>query len=106
MLGQKKRGSRLGRKESFAMTYNPKHRRPPRLEPMSPGATPPLYQDEDGDKKRRAGVIITAVIALVAVVGLIMWFGPTGPQISDNPPAVQTTTGQGGQPTSPPGPKK
>jgi hypothetical protein len=79
------------------MTYDPNNRRSQRISPMSPGATPPLYRDEDGDGSRRAGIIITAIIALVAVIGLIMWFGPTGPQIADDPPAAQTTTGQGGQ---------
>jgi hypothetical protein len=86
------------------MTYDPNNRRRARLDPMSPGATPPVYRGDDGDGNRRAGIIITAVIALVAVSGLIMWFGPTGPQIVDNPPAAQTTTGQGGQ--SPPSPQK
>jgi len=87
------------------MTYNPNNHRPSRINPMSPGATPPLHRDDDGDGSRRAGIIITAVIALVAVIGLIMWFGPTEPQIADNLPAAQTTIGQGGQPTPPPGPK-
>jgi hypothetical protein len=79
------------------MTYDPNNRRSPRINPMSHGATPPLYQDDGGDGSRRAGIIITAIIALVAVIGLIMWSGPTGPQIADDPPAAQTTTGQGGQ---------
>ena len=87
------------------MTNEPNNRRP-RLEPLSPGATLPLHRDDDGVGNRRPGAIITAVIMLVAVVGLIMWFGPTGPQIADDPPAAQTTTGQGGEPTPPPGPKK
>jgi hypothetical protein len=60
-------------------------------------------RDGDGAGNRRTNIIITAIIALVALVGLITWFGPTGPQIVDSPPAAQTTTGQGGYPTSPPG---
>jgi hypothetical protein len=88
------------------MTYDPNNRRRSRLEPLSLGATPPVYRDDDGLGNRRPGMIITAVIALLAVVGLIMWFGPTGPQIGESPPAAQTMTGQGGQPTPPPGPKK
>jgi len=83
------------------MTYDPKNRQP-RLDPISPGATPPLYQDEDGGDDRRAGIIIAAVIALVAALGLIMWFGPTEPEIADSPSPAQTTTGQGGLP----GPEK
>jgi hypothetical protein len=72
---------------------------------MSAGATRPLYRnDDDGDL--RTGLLITAVVMLLAVVGLIMWFGPTEPQIADDPPAAQMTTGQGGQPASSLGPKK
>jgi hypothetical protein len=69
----------------------------PRLDPLPLGANPPLYRDDNGGGNRRAGLIISATIALLAVVGLIMWFGLIGPQIADDPPAAQTATGQGGQ---------
>jgi hypothetical protein len=78
------------------MAHDPDNHRRSRLGPLSPGATPPPDRDGDGAGNRRTDIIITAVIALVALVGLITWFGPTGPQIVDSPPAAQTTTGQGG----------
>jgi hypothetical protein len=37
------------------------------------------------------------MIALLAVVGLIMWLGPAGPESADDPLAAQTATEQGGQ---------
>ena len=37
------------------------------------------------------------MIALIAVIGLIFWFDPIGLEIADNPPAAQTTIGQGGE---------
>jgi hypothetical protein len=87
------------------MNYEPSNHRRSRLDPISCGATRPLYRDdEDGDL--RAGFIITALVVLLAIAGLIMWFGSTEPQIADDPPAAQMTTGQGGQPASSPGPKK
>ena len=81
------------------MTDDVNKRHPSRLAPLSLGATPPLYRDEDEAGYRRAAIIITAVVGLVAVVGVVTWFGPTGLELVDNPAAAQTTTGQGGEPT-------
>jgi hypothetical protein len=80
------------------MIYDPNNHRRSRLNPLSHGATSPLYRHDDGSNNQRAGIIIIAVISLVAVVGLITWFGGAVPQSPDDlPGGAQTTTGQGGQ---------
>jgi hypothetical protein len=87
------------------MTYDASNHRRSRLDPISCGATRPLYRDDE-DGNLRAGFISAALVVLLAIAGLIMWFGSTEPQIADDPRAAQMTTGQGGQPASSPGPKK
>jgi hypothetical protein len=86
------------------MTYqdptNPRPQLPPDVDPLAPGANPPLYRDIDRTGNWNTGIIVAAVVALLVVMALILWPGPTDQQTANNPPAQ--TTGQGGQDAPPP----
>jgi hypothetical protein len=78
------------------MTYQDPNRPPrPEIDPLPPGATPPLYRNVDHSGNWSTGIIMAAVVALLAVMAVIMWTGPTDQQTANNPPA---TTGQGEPP--------
>jgi hypothetical protein len=87
-------------KESL-MTYqdplNPIPPRPSEVDPLPtqpPGSNPPRYQDVD--RTWNAGVIGAAILALLVVIGVIVWASTTpDQQTASNPPAQ--TTGTGGQ---------
>jgi hypothetical protein len=82
------------------MTYESANR-PQRSEidpTMPPVSNPPRYRDVD--RIGKAGYMLAAVGALLVVVALIMWPGPTDRQAADNSPI--TTTGMGGQDNPPP----
>jgi hypothetical protein len=71
--------------------------RPPRpetdpLPPTPPGSSPPRFRDTN--RVANIGYILTALGALLVVVVLITWAGPTDQQTANNPAA---TTEQGGQ---------
>jgi hypothetical protein len=59
---------------------------------------PPRYRDID--RIGKAGYILAAVGALLVVVALIVWPGPTDRQAGGDPTA--TTVGMGGQDSPPP----
>jgi hypothetical protein len=87
------------------MTYqdplNPIPPRPPEVDPLPtlpPGSNPPRYQELDRNVPWTAGTIISAVIAALVVIGVIVWASSTqDQQTASNPPAQ--TTGTGGQNT-------
>jgi hypothetical protein len=68
------------------------------LPPIPPGSNPSRYPDVD--RIGKAGYLLAAVGAMLVVVALIMWPGPTDQQSADNSPI--TTTGIGGQDNPPP----
>jgi hypothetical protein len=73
--------------------FNPIPPRPSDVDPLPtqpPGSNPPRYHDVDSPWK--TGTIASAVIALLVVVGLIVWTASThDQQATSNPPA---TSGQ------------
>jgi hypothetical protein len=86
------------------MTYqdplNPIPPRPPEVDPLptQPGSNPPRYQDVDPTGPWNAGTIVSAVLAVLVVIGVIVWASSThDQQTASNPPAQ--TTGTGGQNT-------
>jgi hypothetical protein len=80
---------------AYQDSNNPRPQLPPDVEPLSPGANPPPYQNIDRTGHWNTGIIVATVLALIVALGLIMWAGPTDQQTANNPPAG--TTGQGGQ---------
>jgi hypothetical protein len=75
------------------MTYQDPNRPPrPEADPLPSGSNPHRYRYTD--RVANTGYILAALGALLVVVVLIMWAGPTDQQTANNPPA---TTGQGGQ---------
>jgi hypothetical protein len=86
------------------MTYqdplNPIPPRPPEVDPLptSPGSNPPRYQDVAPNGPWNAGTIISAVIAVLVVIGVIVWASSTQDQQTASNPPTQTT-GTGGQNT-------
>jgi hypothetical protein len=62
------------------------------LPPMLPVSNPSRYGETD--RVANTGYILAALGALLIVVVLIMWAGPTDQQTANNPPS---TTAQGGQ---------
>jgi hypothetical protein len=79
--------------------YNPVPQRPPDVDPLPPGSNPPRYGDVD-QRTWNSGVIVAAILAVLIVIGTIVWAATSGQQTATNPPA--TTTGQGGQNALPP----
>ena len=79
---------------SYQDPLNPMPPRPSEIDPLptqQPGSNPPRYLNVDSSWK--TGTITSAVIAVLVVVGLIVWAASTrDPQITSNPPAQ--TTGQ------------
>jgi hypothetical protein len=76
----------------------PTQQQPPR--PAGPGQAPPRYVNPPNPKKPRWGLIITIVLAVVAVVlGGLYWYG------SQLPDKVDPTRGTGGQASTLSGPK-
>ena len=78
---------------SYQDPLNPMPPRPSEVDPLrQPGANPPRYQNADAPW--RTGTIASAVIAVLVVLGLIVWAASTrDQQTTSNPPAQ--TTGQG-----------
>jgi cytoskeletal protein RodZ len=79
-----------------AMSYqDPLNPMPPRpsevdpLPPQQPGSNPPRYQSVDGPWN--SGTIASAVIAVLVVVGLIVWAASTNDQQTTSKPPAQTT---------------
>jgi hypothetical protein len=86
----------MDRKEA-AMSYqdplNPMPPRPSEIDPLptQPGSNPPRYQDVNDTWK--TGTIVSAVIAVLVVVAVIVWaVSRHDQQTTSNPPAQ--TTGQ------------
>ena len=79
---------------SYQDPINPMPPRPSEIDPrptQQPGSNPPRYQNIDGPW--RTGTIASAIIAVLVVVGLIVWASITrDQQTTANPPAQ--TTGQ------------
>jgi len=77
---------------SYQDPLNPMPPRPSEVEPLQqPATNPARHQNFDGPWK--TGTIASAVIAVLVVVGLIVWAASTNQQTTSNPPAQ--TTGQG-----------
>jgi hypothetical protein len=87
------------------MTYqdplNPIPPRPSEVDPLPmqpPGSNPRRYQDVDRTGPWNGGIITSAVLAALVVIGVIVWASSThDQQTASNPPAQ--TTGTGGQNT-------
>jgi hypothetical protein len=79
--------------------FNPRPQRPPEADPPLTGSNPPPYRDINRTDWN-SGVIASAIVAAVIVIGLIVWASTSGQQSATNPPPQ--TTGQG---TSPPASK-
>jgi hypothetical protein len=79
---------------SYQDPLNPMPPRPSEMDPLptqQPGSNPLRYQNVDGPWK--TGAILSAVIAVLVVVALIVWAaGTNDQQTTSNPPAQ--TTGQ------------
>jgi cytoskeletal protein RodZ len=79
---------------SYQDPLNPMPPRRSEIDPLptqQPGSNPPRYQNVDGSWK--TGTIMSAVIAVLVVVGLIVWAtSSNNQQTTSNPPAQ--TTGQ------------
>ena len=77
---------------SYQDPLNPMPPRPSEIDPLQqPGSNPHRYQNIDGPRK--TGTIASAVIAVLVVVGVIVWAASTrDQQTTSNPPAQ--TTGQ------------
>ena len=78
---------------SYQDPLNPMPPRPSEIDPLpmqQPGANPSRHQNVDGPWK--TGTIASAVIAVLVVLGLVVWAASTHDQTTSNPPAQ--TTGQ------------
>ena len=77
---------------SYQDPLNPMPPRPSEIDPLQqPGSNPARYRNMDAPW--RTGTITSAIIALLVVVGLIVWAASTrDQQTTSNPPAQ--TTGQ------------
>jgi hypothetical protein len=77
---------------SYQDPLNPMPPRPSEIDPLQqPRSNPPRHQNLDGPWK--TGTITSAVIAVLVVVGVIVWAASTrDQQTTSNPPAQ--TTGQ------------
>ena len=78
---------------SYQDPLNPMPPRPSEIDPLQqPGSNPPRYQNVDGPWN--TGTVASAIIAVLVVVGIIVWAASTNDQqTTSNPPAQ--TTGQG-----------
>jgi hypothetical protein len=77
---------------SYQDPLNPMPPRPSEIDPLptqQPGSNPPRYQNVDGPWK--TGTIVSAVIAVLVVLGLIAWAASTHEQQTTSNPPAQTT---------------
>ena len=77
---------------SYQDPLNPMPPRPSEVDPLppqQPGSNPPRYQNVDGPWK--SGTVASAVIAVLVVVGLIVWAASTNDQQTTSNPPAQTT---------------
>jgi len=75
---------------SYQDPLNPMPPRPSEIDPLQqPGSTLPRHQDLDSH--RRTGTIASAVIAVLVVVGLIVWAATTRDQQTTSNPPPQTS---------------
>jgi hypothetical protein len=81
--------------------HNKRPLNPPGLDPASPGASAPAqYKDDLNERTWHYGIIASAMILAVALIGAVTWFAKGDHETTNNPPP--TTTGVGGQDTAPP----
>jgi len=78
--------------------FNPRPPRPTDVDPLPPGSNPPRYGSDREDKNWQAGIVATAIVAALVVIGFIVWASTSGQQTATNPPPQ--TTGQ--NPAPPP----
>jgi len=75
---------------SYQDPLNPMPPRPSEIDPLQqPRSHLPRHQDIDGPWK--TGTIASAVIAVLVVVGLIVWAASTNDQQTTSNPPAQTT---------------
>jgi hypothetical protein len=79
--------------------FNLRPQRRPNVDPLWPtptGTNPPRYQNVDRDGRWNSGTITVAVVAILALGGVIVWANNgSDQQTASNPPAQ--TTGQSGK---------
>ena len=78
--------------------FNPRPQRPPDIDPLPPRYGRDIARD---DHNWKTGVIAAAIVAVLVVIGVIVWASTSGQQTATNPPPQ--TTGQ--NPNPPPAQK-
>jgi hypothetical protein len=81
--------------------HNKRPLHPPGLDPTPPGANPPpQYKDDLDESAWKYGIIVTAVIFAVALIGAVLWVANSDHETASRP-QVQSTTGQSPRPATP-----